>query len=193
MPCHYTTDHPSPRETKNEFSFNDAVHECVGSHYGHATRQGLIPIGKLRCLRNRFDFNADVARDNDDDFCHRYYRVNGMKDDNGVWRQYPSGVRVAFHHFPEFDPLHGGKGDTLIFDALQNRLYIDDGNDKYHSLCYREMQRECEQCSGFENGHECTDAGDCLDNQCKCDEGFTGVSCEHARNFFLSFFSILCF
>ena len=106
-----------------------------------------------------------------------------MKDEQGLWREYPSGRRISFHHFPEFRELHGGEGDTLIFDALENRLYIDDGKDKYHALCYRDYQKDCEQCAGFETGHECSDAGDCMSNECHCDEGFTGSACQHERNF----------
>merc|ERR1712156_507109 len=144
-------------------------------HYGNAMSQGLIPIGRLRCLRNRFG----PAMKNSDHFCKRYYRVNGMKDEQGLWREYPSGRRISFHHFPEFRPLHGGEGDTLIFDALENRLYIDDDKDKYHALCYRDYQKDCEQCAGFETGHECSDAGDCMSNECHCDEGFTGSACQN--------------
>ena len=34
----------------------------------------------------------------------------GMKDEQGLWREYPSGRRVSFSHFPEFKPLHGDEG-----------------------------------------------------------------------------------
>jgi carbonic anhydrase len=164
------------RETKYEYDFNSAVHACIGYHYGNSVSQGLIPVGKLRCLRNRFG----SAMNNDDHFCNRYYRVNGMKDEQGLWREYPSGRRVSFSHFPEFHEIHGSEGDTLIFDALQNRLYIDDGNDKYHALCFRDYQKDCEQCVGFETGHECSDAGYCMSNQCSCDMGFSGTACQNA-------------
>ena len=80
-------------------------------------------------------------------------------------------------------------GDTLIFDALQNRLYIDDGNDNYHALCFRDYQKDCEQCVGFETGHECSDAGYCMSNQCSCDMGFSGTACQNARNWFKYKFS----
>ena len=86
------------RETKYEYDFNSAVHACIGYHYGNSMSQGLIPVGRLRCLRNRFG----PAMNNDDHFCNRYYRVNGMKDEQGLWREYPSGRRISFHHFPEF-------------------------------------------------------------------------------------------
>ena len=173
-PCHI-----AHRETRNEFGFNSAVHACIGYHYGHSARQGLIPVGKLRCLRNRYMYDPMVQRPNDDHFCNRFFRVNAMKDDHGEWREYPSGRRVSFSHFPEFHELHGSAGDTLIWDALENRLYIDDAEDKYHALCYREEVEEC--CSGAENGHACSDAGDCLEGVCYCDDMFRGNACEDAR------------
>ena len=49
------------------------------------------------------------------------------------------------------------------------------------SYLYRDYQKDCEQCVGFETGHECSDAGDCMSNQCQCDIGFSGESCQNAR------------
>lgn len=166
------------RETKEEYDFNDAVHACIGWHYDHSIRQGLIPVGKLRCMRNRY---GQAMSSNEDDFCHRYFRVNGIKSEDGYWREYPSGRRVSFTHFPEFHELHGGVGDTLVWDALENRLYIDSKQDKYSALCYRQYERECEQCAGFETGFECSEAGDCMNHQCVCDMGFHGEECQHER------------
>jgi hypothetical protein len=34
----------------------------------------------------------------------------GMKDEQGLWREYPSGRRVSFSHFPDFHELHGSEG-----------------------------------------------------------------------------------
>lgn len=115
-----------------------------------------------------------------------------MKDEYGVWREYPSGDRISFSHFPEFNELKGDEGDTLIWDALQNRLYIDDEHDEYHAICYRQYQRDCEQCQGFENGHECSDAGDCLSGTCMCDVGFEGSSCQVARKFQYNVAIVIC-
>ena len=94
--------------------------------------QGLIPVEKLRCLRNRFsDFSVD-------DICGRNFRVNAIKDNHGVWRQHVTGKQVEFHHFPEFNTLQGGAGDTLIWDAFLNRLFIQDDHDHYNAICYKE-------------------------------------------------------
>ena len=40
---------------------------------------------------------------------------------------------------------------------------------------------ECEECDGFENGHICSNAGDCINNQCQCDDEFSGYSCQLGR------------
>ncbi len=45
---------------------------------------------------------------------HRYFRVNGIKDEHGIWREYPSGSPVTFSHFPEFQPDHGHEGEYHI-------------------------------------------------------------------------------
>ena len=39
----------------------------------------------------------------------------------------------------------------------------------------------CEECDGFENGHICSNAGDCINNQCECDGDFMGYSCQLGR------------
>ena len=112
----------------------EAVHSCIGYHYGKTPYQGLIPIGRLRCLRNRF---RDTSSD---DICGRFFRINAIKDDMGIWREHPSGKRVSFSHYPEFNPLHGGEGDTLVWDAFLNRLFVQDEHDHYHALCYKDFQ-----------------------------------------------------
>ena len=122
------------RETDDELGFMEAVHSCIGYHYGKTPFQGLIPIGRLRCLRNRFQDTSS------DDICGRFFRVNAIKDDMGVWREHPSGKRVSFSHYPEFNPLHGGEGDTLVWDAFLNRIFVQDEHDHYHALCYRDFQ-----------------------------------------------------
>ena len=122
------------RETDEELGFMEAVHTCIGYHYSKTPFQGLIPVGRLRCIRNRFKSTSG------DDVCGRFFRVNAIKDNRGVWREHPSGQRVEFHHYPEFDPLHGSAGDTLIWDAFLNRLYIDDQHDHYNAMCYRDYE-----------------------------------------------------
>ena len=42
----------------------------------------------------------------------------------------------------------------------------------------------CEECDGFENGHICSNAGDCINNQCQCDDEFMGYSCQLGRKIF---------
>ena len=125
---------PIFRETDEELGFMEAVHTCIGYHYSKTPFQGLIPVGRLRCIRNRFKSTSG------DDVCGRFFRVNAIKDNRGVWREHPSGQRVEFHHYPEFDPLHGSAGDTLIWDAFLNRLYIDDQHDHYNAMCYRDYE-----------------------------------------------------
>ena len=44
---------------------------------------------------------------------------------------------------------------------------------------------ECEECDGFENGHICSNAGDCINNQCQCDGEFMGYSCQLGRKIIL--------
>ena len=168
------------RETSFKKDFNDAVHACIGRKYDpNVIARGLIPVGKLRCLRNKFGYNTMVDRPQEDSFCHRYYRVNGIKDDEGIWREYPSGIQISFHHFPNFDQLHGGHRDTLIWDALEDRLFIDDQRDEYHGICYKQYDTSC-QC-GYELIHLCSDAGDCVNGECKCDDEFEGTECQIAR------------
>ena len=170
------------RETSKEKNFNDVIHACIGGKYDpDVIARGLIPVGKLRCLRNKFGYNTMTDRPFDDHFCHRYYRVNGIKDEDGFWREYPSGLRISFHHFPNFHELHGGHGDTLIWDALEDRLFIDDQRDEYHGICYKQY----DTCNcGHELIHECSDAGDCFNNDCKCDKGFEGTECQIARKYY---------
>ncbi len=85
-------------------------------------------------------------------------------------------------------------GDTLIWDAHLNRLYIDNRYDHYHALCYREYQRECQTCPGFNFGRECCDAGDCKKcaiNECLCDQGFMGRQCEIPRKYARTHFTFM--
>ena len=38
------------------------------------------------------------------------------------------------------------------------------------------------RCDGFDDGHECSDAGDCKDGKCVCDAYFWGDNCEIPSN-----------
>ncbi len=175
-----------------------------------------MPPGKLRHLINWFKPNMTCHYDKRPWFCHRYFRVNGIKDKWGVWRDMPSGRPSILTHFPEFNQDHGhpGKfirqrfspmqnahwyhffaGDTLIWDAHLNRLYIDSEYDEYHALCYKEYQRECNTCPGFNCGAECTDAGCCTEcglAECACDYGFKGHQCEIPRKLDMSMTMTIC-
>ena len=93
------------RESDNNEDFMDALKVCKN----HRSTQGLITVGRLRCLRNRFQTQ------NTQNICGRFFRVNAIKNDKGVWTEHPKdketkGNPVFFHHFPEFDPLHGSEG-----------------------------------------------------------------------------------
>ena len=89
------------RETKEEYDFNNAVHACTADfhHSAIAMATGLIPVGKLRCLRNKYDYDPSAERDLDDHFCSRFYRVNGRKDNMGIWREYPSGLYQSYNRW----------------------------------------------------------------------------------------------
>lgn len=77
---------------------------------------------------------------NEHDICGRYFRVNAIKNHKGEWKEFGSGNWVPLHHFPDFDPSHGKSGDTLVWDALVNRLIITESHEMYHSMCYREFE-----------------------------------------------------
>jgi len=115
-------------------------------------------------------------------FFHETYgpfRVNGMKDRDNVWREHPSGLEINFHHFPDFNPLWGDHGDTLIWDPVKDELRIAKRGKTLKALCYRRKLGICKKCPGFYDGdRECFDAGDCIDGNCHCDEMFSGDYCE---------------
>ena len=52
-----------------------------------------------------------------------------------------SNRRILFVEFPEFDPNHGSSGDTLVWDAFLNRLFIQHQDDQYKAMCYRVFGR----------------------------------------------------
>ena len=41
----------------------------------------------------------------------------------------------------------------------------------------------CDQCMGLDDGHKCSDAGDCMNNECMCDEDFSAHDCHLGRKF----------
>ena len=36
---------------------------------------------------------------------------------------------------------------------------------------------------GLDDGHKCSDAGDCMNNECMCDEDFSAHDCHLGRKF----------
>ena len=76
-------------------NFIESAHSCLGNHYSKTPYTGLIPVGKLRCLRNRFEYNSSTFRLNEDNICGRNFRVNAIKDNRGVWREYPTGNDIG--------------------------------------------------------------------------------------------------
>ena len=66
-----------------------------------------MPIGKLRKFERIYQHRRHMFKN------IQNYRVNAIKAQDGVWREYPTGKEVDFHHFPHFDPQDGKPGDTL--------------------------------------------------------------------------------
>ena len=112
-----------------------AAHACTGYEYDHTPLIGLMPVSKLKCIRNN----------KMNEFCSRYFRVNAVKDHVGHWREFPNGGLVNFHHFPDFDPDKGDQGDTLIWDAFSNELKIKDKVEKYPAMCYKSYDEGMKQ------------------------------------------------
>ena len=108
-----TFDKSPHRETWDEHSFVDAVNDCIGRDYDGTPFTGLMPVGKLRNFKNYYEYNTTMDHDKMTWFCWgRYFRVNGIKDKRGVWREFPSGSPVIFSHFPEFQQNHGHSGES---------------------------------------------------------------------------------
>lgn len=170
------------RELRKEMSFVDAAHACTGHDYDTTPMVGLMPVSKLRCLRNSFGYYEYKPQETD--LCGRFFRVNAVKNHLGEWMEFgASGNAINFHHFPSFDPKNGHHGDTLIWDAFENRLIIVDDDTKHQPLCYKEFTKSCRNCVGHNVGHECGDAGYCNENQCYCDQGFKGKGCQLGRKY----------
>jgi hypothetical protein len=97
-------------------------------------------VGKLRNFENRYKFHSAPPYRNrtvEHLYHHRMYRVNARKDNDGVWREFITGLEVHFHHYPGFRQEAGRPGDTLIWDSRKNHLLIADIHKKYGALCYR--------------------------------------------------------
>ena len=82
------------RELRKAMDFEEASEACIGNDYHSTPYVGLMPISKLRCLRNSFGFNPDVSRKQETDICGRFFRVNAIKDHSGDWREHGNGKEV---------------------------------------------------------------------------------------------------
>lgn len=125
-------------ESETEHDFGDALAFCLNQQqldYWNGLKYGLVGVGQLRKFRNRFDYADGVQRRQfyfDD---QRMFRVNARKGQDGVWREFLSGVEVQFHHYPGFEPRSGKAGDTIVWDSKTNRLYVANPKEKFHVLC----------------------------------------------------------
>lgn len=153
-------------------AINYAIKLAVEENNPYVT---LMPVGKLRKYQRVFDSRHHVFKDITN------FRVNAIKAKDGVWREYPSGRPVDFHHFPRFDPQSGEPGDTLTWYP-SDHLRIADKNAKYTPLFYQPKSDVCQRCPDFEHGdYECSNAGDCWRGFCACDEGYSGFKCQDGR------------
>jgi len=167
-------------ESHTEFSFDEALLYCLNqqdSDHWNGQYHGLVSVGELRHFRNRYDYASEVTRHQHYFDDQRMFRVNGRKDDQGVWREYITGNPVPFHHYPGFNDKSGRIGDTLIWDSKTNRLYTTDSREKFHALCTT-RPKNCPKCPNVEWLNECSNAGDCLEGVCHCDIGFEGHNCQ---------------
>jgi len=165
-----------------EFSFDEALLYCLNqqdpeSGYWNGHYYGLVSVGQLRHFRNRYDFGPSVDRHQHYFDEQRMFRVNGRKDNQGVWREYITGNPVPFHHYPGFNQESGHVGETLIWDSKTNRLYTTNVQEKFHALCTT-RPKNCPKCPNAEWLNECSNSGDCLDGVCQCDVGFEGLNCQ---------------
>ena len=70
----------------------------------------------------------------------------------------------------------------FVTDSIKMVLFCNfECIGKYFILSLLHLILECEECDGFENGHTCSDSGDCHENTCLCDEMFSGHSCQLGR------------
>lgn len=159
-----------------EFNFIDAVNNgiklAVEENNPHVK---LMPVGKLRKYERLYSHKRHMFKNIGN------YRVNAIKDHHGVWREWPTGTPIDFHHFPQFDPQDGQPGDTLVWYPTDH-LRIASKNKKYPALYYMPKNEVCQRCPGFAPfEQECSDAGDCWRGFCACDDGYTGFKCQNSR------------
>jgi hypothetical protein len=124
------------RESKGAKDFKSAINFCIGDDYRDGPGANLIPVEKLRHLVNPYHRHHE-GRHAHFDKGHGPYHVNAVKARDGLWRQYPDGRIINFHHFPHFDALDGHEGDTLNWDPEDNKLRVSDKDDKFPVICYR--------------------------------------------------------
>lgn len=116
--------------------FESALDFCISKDYLDGAGANVIPVGKLRHLINAY--SQDEVRDQFDiDKEEGPFHVNAVKSWDGLWREFPNGRLVNFHHFPQFEAFMGKEGDTLIWDSSLNELAISDRNVQYKVICYR--------------------------------------------------------
>ena len=72
--------------------------------------------------------------------------MNAIKSENGEWKEMGSGASINFHHFPAFNPSYGKPGNTLLWDAFENRLIIADANEQRPALCFHEHEKSMVFC-----------------------------------------------
>ena len=116
-------------------NFIEAVVHCAAIHHYdilYGADVGLMSVGKLRKFTRMFDYYYRIYKDEDGPF-----RVNAFKAPDGVWREYPSGNPVPFHHFAWFDQSQGQPGDTLAWRPHSDHLFVVSRYQKFKTLCHR--------------------------------------------------------
>ena len=63
--------------------------------------------------------------------------MNAYKNERCQWVEFPSGKKVPFHHFPDFDQGSGKTGDTLVWYPKSNHLAVESQGSEASVLCYR--------------------------------------------------------
>ena len=79
--------------------FYDSVNEAIKLAVEENNAQvQLMPVGKLRKFDRVLKNNPKLFKED------TKYRVNAVKDVNGVWRQWPNGQEIDLSNFPLWDP-----------------------------------------------------------------------------------------
>lgn len=158
-------------EGEKELAFEDAVLSSVRLSAKYSPYANLMPLGKIRKFDRMWEFHSHMFKN------IGWYRINAYKGEDWVWREWPSGKEVPFHHFPKFDPDWGRPGDTLLWRP-KNLLKIASKEDKIRPLYYMPKLDVCQRCPGYDNDNECNDAGDCWRGKCACDDYYDGFKCQ---------------